>query len=318
MHLAGVNVTSLPGIRLLHAASKANNSACIVSPFIKYSALQRVLSSLTSSVSVTVVTRWRLDELAIGVSDLAVFDACNARSGCRLRLCDALHAKYFRFDETTLIGSANLTGAGMGWSLTPNIEILETTSTAMMRSDFEAGLLEASIPVSPKLREQFADALGRLPKTTTPPPPDALELVDVVQPRSPWVPTSRDPAAVRSVYFGDTTNLSPTIASLAAQDLVELRLPPQVQAAAFETYIRCALLQSVFLNEINSLIEDQPRFGELKGRLSRNWLLQGSTRDPTDALQCIMRWLVHYLPDRYEIKVYNYSECLCKREGGQY
>lgn len=309
---------TLPGIRLLHAAREASNSACIVSPFIKYSALQRVLSSLNSSVSVTVVTRWRLDELAIGVSDLAVFDACGARSDCRLLLCDALHAKYFRFDETILIGSANLTGAGMGWSLTPNIEILEIASPAMMSADFEARLFEASITASPELREQFADALGLLPRSATPPPPDALEIADVVRPRSPWIPASRDPAAIRSVYFGDPTDLSPTITSVATQDLIDLRLPPQIPAVAFETHIRCALLQSVFLNEINSLIDDQPRFGELRGRLSRNWLLQGSTRDPTDALQCIMRWLTYYLPDRYEIKVFNYSEFLCRRARKQF
>jgi len=305
---------NLPGIRLLHSAREASKSACIVSPFIKYSALQRVLSSLNSSVSVTVVTRWRLDELAIGVSDLSVFDACNARSDCRLLLCDALHAKYFRFDETTLIGSANLTGAGMGWSLTPNIEILEIASAAIMRSDFEARLLEASITVSSELREQFADALGRLPPFANPPPPDALEIVDVARPHSPWIPASRDPAAIRSVYFGDTTDLFPLIASQATQDLIALRLPPQIPAAAFESHIQCVLLQSVFLKEINSLIEDQPRFGELRGRLSRSWLLQGSARDPTDALQCIMRWLTYYLPDQYEIKVYNYSEFLRRRE----
>ena len=303
-----------PGDRLLHVARLAHESAWIVSPFIKSGALQRVLSVLNPSVRTTVVTRWRLDELAIGVSDLAVFDDCKQRPNCRLLLCDDLHAKYFRMDAVVLIGSANLTGAGMGWSLRPNVEILEIVPACATWSQFESILSDVSVPAIEELRDQLAMTLAALPPTLLPTPPDALEISDSPRVRLPWIPLCRNPEAVRCVYFNDTSHLVPHIAALANRDLVELGLPAEVPAASFKLHVRCALLQQEFLREIDSLITDTPRFGDLRARLSRSPLLKGNDRDPTDALQCIMRWLVYFLPDRYEIKVFNYSECLRKRE----
>ena len=302
------------GVQLIHAAKQARESAWIVSPFIKSSALRRVMDVLDASVPLTVVTRWRLDELAVGVSDLSVFDDCGSRPNCRLLLCNDLHAKYFRMDQVAFIGSANLTGAGMGWVPRSNIEILEPVDASARWFSFETDLLASSFMATVELRDAIAAALLETPKPLSSLSIDATAPNDSSRISCAWVPLCRDPSALKFVYFGDTSNLVSTLVSAAKSDLADLGMPPGVKPTGFDHYVRCAMLQEQLLRTIDKLITDTPRFGELRIRLSNSELLQENSRDPTDALQCIMRWLMHFFPDRYVVKVYNFSECLGRRE----
>ncbi len=107
-------MTSPLGEILLAAARQATDELLLVAPYIKLAALFKVLDVTPPSVKVRVVTRWRLDELAGGVSDIAIWPVLFARAQSELWLQPALHAKYYRADSRSLLGSANLTGAGLG------------------------------------------------------------------------------------------------------------------------------------------------------------------------------------------------------------
>lgn len=95
----------------------------IFAPFIQRNALEEVLPS--SDADTIIVTRWRLADLASGVSDPDVFNYVRDQ-GYTLKIHHRLHAKLYSWDlDSALIGSANLTKVGMGIAEESNVEILQ-------------------------------------------------------------------------------------------------------------------------------------------------------------------------------------------------
>lgn len=112
------------GERLKALMQSARSHVLLCAPFIKAPVLKSMFYAIREDVSVRIVTRWRAAEVAVGVSDLDVFELTNERSKTELALLDDLHAKLYLADGTGLAGSANLTAAALGWSETSNIELL--------------------------------------------------------------------------------------------------------------------------------------------------------------------------------------------------
>ena len=114
----------LDGERIKRLLAQAKYEVIICAPFIKLVPFKIILSCISVGVRVKVFTRWKPVEVALGVSDLEIFDVINIRENSELRLVDELHAKLYVADEACLAGSANLTGAALGWSNQPNLELL--------------------------------------------------------------------------------------------------------------------------------------------------------------------------------------------------
>ena len=106
------------GERLKSFLGKAKIRVMLCAPFIKEKVLQTILEVVPEPVPVQIVTRWRAKEVAAGISDLEVFHIAKERSNTTLALLDDLHAKLYLADEQCLVGSANLTGRGLGWAKT--------------------------------------------------------------------------------------------------------------------------------------------------------------------------------------------------------
>jgi phosphatidylserine/phosphatidylglycerophosphate/cardiolipin synthase-like enzyme len=137
------------GNQLLEACRSARSTLTLCAPFVKGPVLKRVLDATAESVSVELFTRWRPEEVAAGVSDTVVLDIAESRGG-RVLLCDRVHAKFMRFDDRVLIGSANLTATALGWTALPNLELLieVPANTAQLR-ELEDRLRRESIVATP-------------------------------------------------------------------------------------------------------------------------------------------------------------------------
>lgn len=84
---------------------------CIVSPFLKKRAVQRIISH--SPRPVRVITRFNLADFADGVSDIAALRSLLA-SGAQVRGIRSLHAKVYVFGaRRAIVTSANLTEAAL-------------------------------------------------------------------------------------------------------------------------------------------------------------------------------------------------------------
>ena len=117
------------GERLKILLKGAQKQILLCSPFIKANVLETILFVVPDSIPVRIVTRWRANEIAMGISDLEVFDLANNRPKTQLELLNNLHAKLYLADDDCLVGSANLTGVALGWSIQNNIEILVPART---------------------------------------------------------------------------------------------------------------------------------------------------------------------------------------------
>jgi len=294
-------VTSPLGKILLEAAHQATDELLLVAPYIKLAALFKVLDVTSPSVKVRVVTRWRLDELAAGVSDIAIWPVLFARAQSELWLQPSLHAKYYRADSRSLLGSANLTGAGLGWSASPNLELLvEQRHLAEHFSSFEQQAFSGARQVDEALYRSFKEALDALP----PPPQSAPEqptenTVDFAA----WRPCLRYPGDLWRYYSGERERLTTASREAAALDLAALDPPGGLAQSVFHSWVALQLRLHPEVQAIETYGKQSRRFGEMRALMTSL-----GAQDSAHAWQTWMRWLSYFAQARFRFYMANYSE----------
>ena len=129
----------------------------ICSPFIKYTALESLLNLLEEDDSITIVTRWEVDEIVAGVSDVAIWELISGRPNAKIYLLSNLHAKYYRIHGECLHGSANLTSKGFGLlGDSSNVELLLECPEDFKFLQFEEDLIDESLVVTEAVYELFS------------------------------------------------------------------------------------------------------------------------------------------------------------------
>jgi hypothetical protein len=298
-----------PGRSLLALAADAHTRLTIVAPFIKRHAMQRVLEHTPDYVRLCVITRWHLLELVNGVSDIEVWPLLRDR-GDTLHLVPRLHAKIFANESDVLVGSANVTGAALGWSASPNDEILIHPSSDEVQAvrDFALGLRERSVEVDQSTYVHYTDLLATFPR-----PPIQLEEPELLQPEvkaptSLWLPESRDPQDVERLYDGSITMLTSSAQKCAARDLVALDAPPGLSLAMLRAHIDLQLLQHPLVRHLSGYLVERRRFGDV-AQLVGNWA-HLDRDDANNAWQTLMRWLLHFQPAAWTYGKPRHSEIL--------
>lgn len=298
------------GDQVLRACAKARGALVLCAPFVKVAVLNRVLDATEASVAVELFTRWRAEEVAAGVSDTGVLEVSENRGG-QVLLCDRLHAKYVRFDDRALIGSANLTATALGWRPMPNLELLvELPADTPALVDLERQLRDESIPATAALAAEIDRIAATLPHGHLP-PQEALEQVGTEG--TGWYPTLREPHDLFVAYSAGLERLAQTSASAAALDLSFLEVPPGFSRPAFEAVVGSRLLQIPLVQNIDAFLTEPQRFGAVRDLIGKRLQLE---REEADfAWQTIMRWLMEFLPQRYERHVGRRSEVFSRRGG---
>ena len=304
------------GDKLVAAGAHCKRDMVLVAPFMKAETLKKIIENLTPSASLLCLTRWRLEEIALGVSDLECWDIISTRENSRLLLRQNLHAKYFRFDDSTYLGSANLTMTALGWSARPNSEVLIEFSTGDVESSiaFEESLFVDVVDVTEKLVDEFKALLKTYPILRQVEDHFAVYEKSVQYDvkggaTAQWLPSSRSPEYLYSVYIGDKDAMSKDGLVSAREDLRELDLPPGLPESVFYSLVRSRLTTNAIVVKLNHYLAIRRRFGEI-----RCWMeSEIGLVDATDAWQRLMRWLLFYFPDRYEAITPNYSELFGKK-----
>ncbi|MGE4329338.1 phospholipase D family protein [Diaphorobacter sp.] len=284
------------GDRLVEHFAAATQNVLICAPFIKAGVLTSLLKVIPSQVPVRVVTRWLPAEIAVGVSDLEVFDVVAARRGAQLDLLDRLHAKIYIADDVALVGSANLTGAALGWSDKPNLELLTTLAvTGEAIRQFLDQLTEAR-PASIEERDQIRNLAAELdvPK---------LNLVSDAATTAPavvWLPRLAAPARLFQAYMPQTRDrVAESVLDAALSDLDALNIPaglpePAFRQAVADAFRRMPAVQRLLIAAANDLrdadgadiIRQMPVARDLDAE--QQWLI-------------VREWMTSFLGDCYEI-----------------
>ena len=203
-------------------------------------------------------------------------------AGGEFRLHPRLHAKYYRFDATVFIGSANLTSAGIGIGDRSNIEILcDAPST------FDAAAFEEQI-----LRESRAIDAGDVEAWELAASLSDSAMSTETWSESVWNPRARDPEDVWMVYqsLGDrVTSLEQR--DFAVDDLQRLALPAELTRDQFDVLVRVRLLSSASVYD--ALTVDHMSEEEASALLERMWSVPRSVA--YRRRETIRNWIATFL-----------------------
>ena len=226
-------------------ASCANaQEAVIVAPYIKEQPLTLVLNSIAPDASITCVSRWTPHDIQAGTTDLACRSLVLGRNGTFL-LHNRLHAKYYRFDSNVLVGSANLTNAGMSIYGNGNVEILCPPPADFDAERFERLLLLKAHRVS----DAEFDAWNQIILTIQSGTP--LERQDTAESFDGWKPITRNPDYLWLAYQQRGVEI-PTAEQreIAIREVGILAIPSGLTKEQFNDWVRLSLQASPFIESV--------------------------------------------------------------------
>ena len=292
-----------PGDSVLELIRSATDRVIIAAPYIKSSALCRLLEPLSNSVpEFTCITRWLPEDIASGACDLEILDDVARVRGASLMVHPHLHAKYYSNGRQCLVGSANLTAHGLGWHTPSNIELL-----VMLSADFpglpewEQILLSSSVTATEQLRDQIRVQVEKLRRVGTLIP--ALEARDTPvedEEEKLWFPRCPVPERLWEVYCGRGVDSMVSSALEAAQkDLGSLSLPPGLTQEFFMAYVSGILQKMPLFIEIDKLAEsgltDAKAYDFLADSLA-------GKNDNKQVWLVVKQWLVFFFPNSYRLE----------------
>lgn len=301
----------LLGNRLEALCADAKQELVLVAPFIKVNTLRRLLSRVPQHIDVKCVTRWRPDEIAVGVSDLDVWTLLKERQNTSLWLRSDLHAKYYRADAICLVGSANLTDTALGWSPHPNLELLLSVSQNQAEIvGFEPTLLLGCVLVDDELFAFVKHIVEQMPSKLTLSPPLTLqhyEATDSIPPEQ-WLPSLRHPENLYTAYCGRWDRLTSTSTTATIADLAALEIPLGLSKTEFEAYVGVLLLQKPLIRRVDEFVSTPQRFGAVRDLILQFRDAEKTELSANESWQTLMRWMLCFFPNRYLHKVANFSE----------
>ncbi len=123
-----------------------------------------------------------------------------------------------------------------------------------------------------------------------------------------WLPTLRNPEDLYIAYCGQTEKLSTASKIAALTELRSLTIIPNLSQKVFQAYIGTLLLQKPIIQKVDTFVKTPQRFGAVRDLLASLPCANLPDFDAERAWQTLMRWLLHFLPNRYALSVPNYSE----------
>lgn len=276
---------SRPGDALIRLCIEARHLV-FAAPYIKADALAKVLSGVSSEASLICITRWSLQDLVLGASDIECRTIVR-RFGGSFRLHPSLHAKYYRIDDVVLIGSANLTSSAMGWSRQPNLEILCRAGDDFDADTFQPELLNNAREVSDQEFSRWEAVVNATAQSDSP-------ITDRKPQLENWRPSTREPRNLEFAYQGRVEAIASFDEQRAAtKDLQSLLIPSGLADEQVRAWVSVYLLEALFTNSVIQLQNMEPL--EASRILADTYSL-GIT-DARRDMETIQNWLAFFAPE---------------------
>ncbi len=296
----------LPAEMLIDMCLEVKKNVFITSPFIKAGVLEKVLEAIQKlDCEVTVVTRWKAEEVAAGVSDLEVYDLLRSRKRTRLLLHPCLHAKYYRVDSRCLVGSANLTAKAMGWASVSNIEILvEVDPIKDGLIVIEDLLLSEAIEATEEIKNSVMLAAHEM-QSRGKEGSMTLPVKENMPGESAWLPTCVKPEYLYRVYknAGISDMLDSTVMA-AREDLEELQIVEGLVEDEFKRYLAASLGRVGLVQKIAQISKSVGITPDVA--LGLVFEVRNNMGDPRYEVKeywdILKAWLVYFYPDRYRLR----------------
>lgn len=298
-------------------AGREGDIRYIFTPFIQRDTLEDVVPA--DDVDTVIVTRWRLADLVSGVSDPEIFEWVREH-GYTLKIHSRIHAKVYSWDlDTGLIGSANLTNAGMRIGETSNIEVLHGPTQLPVEVQYR--LRQAEMEAQLVTRNDYEKAIDYLEETDTDHP--EYENIDIGEDPEFLVsqlPMTEAPDILISVLAGDDSrdldDLEPATQRCVLHDIAmyaldDLRGKP---ASTVWDGVRQQFLDHEFIKMIIGEMDPCIHFGDMKVVVQDRCadVPTPSRRELTENIQVLYSWFPKVAPERFNHDIPgSYSERLC-------
>lgn len=283
------------GDLLVAHVARAKKSVLLCAPFIKLGVAERLLGAVGPDVTVEIVTRWHAEEVAAGVSDLAVFDLAVSRPGVTMRLLDNLHAKLYASDDMLLAGSANLTATALGWCDKPNLELLmpiPADDEAVLRCRTALATARLATVEERVAIQAVVDSLQQSPLPNARAVDDALAGL--------WLPKLAAPERLYPAYMpSGRERLTSSAIEAADHDLQALDIEPGLNDASFRAKVAERFSKmpavSIILKAAQSDLTDAAAADLIES------LVETSDMRAAVRWQIVREWLTYFMRDKYEI-----------------
>jgi len=295
-----------PGDQLKTLCADARTEVVLVAPFIKATALERILEAIPIEVtSLKCVTRWRPEEVAAGVSDLEVFEIISSRPCAQLFIHPLLHAKYFRADGKFLVGSCNLTQRALGWAMPANLELmLEVSDDQQALLDFERLVFANSFEASQQLRNEVSAAADQIRDSGKQPTLLSEESLGSEEPETfsadVWLPLCTRPERLFQIYSGeDSDHIIGWTLEAGQRDIKSLRIPPGLGARTFVQFVAASIQQTPLAQRVRAVATSAITPEEGAKLITSSVDEQYLVYSPEEHWHTIRAWLLHFLPKVY-------------------
>jgi hypothetical protein len=114
----------------LVSCGRSASSLTIISPYITIRPAKAISRVLAFDTKLDIVTRFDHDLFSNGSSSLGALVYLAKRPNTNIYAVDRLHAKIYICGDKALIGSANFTDRGLGFSVYSNLELLSVVDSA--------------------------------------------------------------------------------------------------------------------------------------------------------------------------------------------
>jgi hypothetical protein len=289
---------------LLDPITRGDNIILVIAPFITSAAIRQLTTVFFSGSNIKVICRWRPSDFAGGAADLTVYPVLRDL-GCELYINPELHAKLYVYGSNrALLTSGNLTLAGLGLGVRPNLEA--GVFVRLCSSDWDRifALLESSRHVDEAIYLRFKEFVERLPKRTEH-PDDSITLPEIIGGPKRFtiasLPATLTPTKLADFYFGRIAELAPEDLRRANHDLFVFKIQPDLEEKEFSLALNSSFRRSPFVVEFVELLQKERnlRFGAVK-----DWMHQLCEDVPlpykwelNENVRIFYDWLAHFYPE---------------------
>ena len=269
---------------------QANHEVFIAAPYVKIGIVKKLEFPEKLASKSIFVCRWKLDDVLSGATDIGVYPLLRDK-GIRVLLHPNLHAKYYRFDNKILMGSANLTSNGLINNETGSLEALTSLLKSTTTTNFESKIIEESRQVDDELYSEYLEIL------------DSQLVAEPLNEIDFFWPSFSSLEKAWSVYTQDDSSIS----------LKPLAIPPNLEKSKLTNFIKIRLREFSNIQRVEKFLEsgmDGRRFGEVRTLIREI----DDSIDETSAWQNLMSLLLDLFPESYEYFRPNHTEIIISKK----
>lgn len=163
---------------------------------------------------------------------------------------------------------------------------------------FEEQLFKGTVRATAEQRNRLAELIDRLRDSHVQIPKSEGEESDSLRPG--WVPRTRNPEELYSVYQGNS-DIGHSIQQVMQEELTQIGVIPGMREDMFREWVSAVISQTPLVEKVIHRIEQKGQVTESDMSVFLTEIgVDTKINRPRDVLETLRRWLTYFLPDHYE------------------